>query len=338
MMRAAKFFGNREAAVIDVPTPSRGPGEVLIEMRAAAVCGSDLHRYRHAPSDPPNTHIPGHEPVGIVRTVGAGVTGVEPGERVVVYHRRGCGRCAYCVGGNVMLCPNGQRAHGFACDGADADFMVTDARCLLPLPARFSEEEGVLLACNAGTAYAPLRRLGVSGCDTLAVSGLGPVGLCAVMFGRAMGARVIGIDPVPSRRALAAQLGAVATLDPLAGPVGAALRQVAARGADALVETSGNPAGHAAIVELLGIGGRAANVGMGADRPAINACDLIWKQITVTGSNLFPIAQWDELLDFVTEHAVPLREVIGEVLSLDAAPRAFALADAATAGKVLFRW
>jgi len=68
------------------------------------------------------------------------------------YHRRGCGRCAHCVAGNVMLCPNGQRAHGFGCDGADADYMVTDARCLLPLPSHFSNEEGVVLACNAGTA------------------------------------------------------------------------------------------------------------------------------------------------------------------------------------------
>ncbi len=337
-MRAVQFFGNREAVVIDVPTPSPGPGEVLIQLRAAAVCGSDLHRYRHPPSDPPNTFIPGHEPVGEVRAIGAGVTGVTPGDRVVVYHRRGCGRCAYCVSGDVMLCPNGQRAHGFACDGSDADYMLTDARCLLPLPERFSDQEGVVLACNAGTAYAPLRRLDVSGRDTLAVSGLGPVGLCAVMFGRAMGARVVGVDPSPGRRALAEQLGAVATLDPLAGPLGAAMRQVAPRGADALVETSGNPTAHAAIVDLLGIGGRAAIVGMGADRAGLNACDLIWKQISLIGSNLFPYAQWDELLTFVTERAVPLKEVIGEVLPLEAASRAFTLADTAAAGKVVFRW
>lgn len=337
-MRAVQFLGNREAVVVDAPTPVPGPGEVLIQLQAAAVCGSDLHRYRHAPADPSNTFIPGHEPVGVLRSVGDGVTGVEPGTRVVVYHRRGCGRCAYCVDGDVMLCPNGQRAHGFACDGADADYMVTDARCLLPLPAQFSVEEGVVLACNAGTAYAPLRRLAVSGRDTLAVSGLGPVGLCAVMFGSAMGARVVGLDPSPARRALAEHLGAVATLDPLAGPPGTSLRQVAPRGADALVETSGNPVAHAAIVELLGIGGRAAIVGMGADRAALNACDLIWKQISLTGSNLFPIAQWDELLTFVSEHHVPLRAVIGEVLPIDAAPRAFALADTAASGKVLFRW
>lgn len=337
-MRAVQFFGNREAVVIDVPMPLPGPGEVLVELRAAAVCGSDLHRYRHPPSDPPNTFIPGHEPVGVLRSVGAGVTGVSPGDRVVVYHRRGCGRCAYCVAGNVMLCPNGQRAHGFACDGADADYMVTDARCLLPLPSQFSNEEGVVLACNAGTAFAPLRRLGVSGCDTLAVSGLGPVGLCAVMFGRAMGARVVGIDPSPTRRALAAQLGAMATLDPLGGPVGASLRQITPRGADALVETSGNPTAHATIAELLGIGGRAAIVGMAADRPGINACDLIWKQISLVGSNLFPIAMWDELLTFVTERQIPLREVIGEVLPLEAASRAFTLADTAATGKVVFRW
>lgn len=337
-MRAVQFLGNRQAVVVDAPTPAPGPGEVLVQLQAAAVCGSDLHRYRHPPADPPNTFIPGHEPVGVLQAVGTGVTGIEPGARVVVYHRRGCGRCAYCVAGDVMLCPHGQRAHGFACDGADADYMVTDARCLLPLPASFSVEEGVVLACNAGTAYAPLRRLAVSGRDTLAVSGLGPVGLCAVLLGRAMGARVIGLDPSPDRRALAERLGAVATIDPLAGRPGTSLRQVASRGASALVETSGNPAAHASIVELLGISGRAAIVGMGADRAAINACDLIWKQISLTGSNLFPIAQWDELLDFVSERHVPLREVVADVLPIEAAPRAFALADSAAGGKVVFRW
>ncbi|HEV7214318.1 MAG TPA: alcohol dehydrogenase catalytic domain-containing protein [Chloroflexota bacterium] len=337
-MRAVQFLGNREAVVVEAPTPSPGPGEVLIRLRAAAVCGSDLHRYRHPPASPPNTFIPGHEPVGDVQSLGAGVTGVVPGERVVVYHRRGCGRCLYCARGDVMLCPNGQRAHGFACDGSDADYMVTDARCLLSLPAHFSDEEGVLLSCNAGTAYAPLRRLAVSGRDTLAVSGLGPVGLCSVMLGRAMGARVVGIDPAPARRALAEEVGAVATLDPLAGPVGQAMRQVAPRGADALIETSGTPTAHAGIVDLLGIGGRAAIVGMGAERPGLNACDLIWKQISLIGSNLFPLAQWDELLTFVTERSVPLAKVIGEVLPIEAAARAFTLADSAAGGKVLFRW
>ena len=337
-MRAVKFRGNRQADVVDVPEPEPGPGEVLVQMTAAAVCGSDLHRYRHAPADPPNEFTPGHEPVGVVKAVGPGVTGIDTGTRVVVYHRRGCGRCRYCLDGDIMLCPHGQRAHGFACDGADADAMVTDARCLLPLPDRFSDAEAAVLACNAGTAYAPLRRLGVSGRDVLAVSGLGPVGLCAVMMGRAMGARVVGIDPSAGRRALAAQLGASTTLDPTEGQLGRQVREVAPRGADALVETSGNPAGHAAIVEVLGIGGRAAIVGMGADRPAVNACDLIWKQITLTGSNLYPYAQWDELLTFVAEHAVPIGAVISETMSIDDAPRAFQLADGATTGKIVFRW
>ncbi len=337
-MRAVKFPGNRQAVLVDVAVPSPGPGEVLIQMTAAAVCGSDLHRYRHAPADPPNEFIPGHEPVGLVKATGAGVTGVGLGDPVVVYHRRGCGRCPYCSDGDAMLCPNGQRAHGFACDGSDADYMLTDARCLLSLPSRFSDVEGALLACNVGTAYAPLRRLGVSGRDVLTVSGLGPVGLCAIMIGRAMGARVVGVDPSTGRRALAEQLGAVATLDPSDGELGRQIRDVAPRGASALVETSGNPAGHAAIIDLLGIGGRAAIVGMGADRPALNLCDLIWKQITVTGSNLYPNAQWEEVLTFVSEHELPIGDVVAEVLSIDDAPRAFHLADGATTGKIMFRW
>ena len=74
-MRAARFLGNREAVVIDAPLPAPGPGEVLVELRAAAVCGSDLHRYRRPPADPPSTTLPGHEPVGLLRSLGDGVTG-----------------------------------------------------------------------------------------------------------------------------------------------------------------------------------------------------------------------------------------------------------------------
>lgn len=337
-MRGVRLLGDRKTELIDLPDPSAGAGEVVVRLTAAAVCGSDLHRYRHPQTTPPNLNVPGHEPVGVVQQVGAGVTDVRIDDRVVVYHRRGCGTCHYCRTGNTRLCPHGQRAHGFACDGADADFMVTDARCLLPLPDRFSDEEGAVLSCNAGTAYAPLRRLQVSGADVLAVSGLGPVGLCAVLLGTALGARVIGIDPSPGRRVLAQQLGATAVLDPMATPIGQAVRGIAPHGADALVETSGNKAGHAAIVDVLGIGGRAAIVGMGAAEPTLNLCNLIWKQITVFGSNLFPDAQWDELLSFVTDHQIDLRRVVTDVMHIEDAPRAFEMADSARSGKILFRW
>jgi D-arabinose 1-dehydrogenase-like Zn-dependent alcohol dehydrogenase len=185
-------------------------------MRAAAVCGSDLHGYRapreKRPPDGQGGIIPGHELSGVVHSIGEGVTGVHVGDRVAVYHYRGCGHCQQCRAGRLMWCAQ-KRGYGGPIHGSDADLLVTDARNCLPLPDDFSFAAGALLMCVAGTAYEAMRKLDASGRGTLAIFGLGPVGLTGLLMARAMGAQVVGIDVSPERLALASRLGAQAVVD-----------------------------------------------------------------------------------------------------------------------------
>lgn len=338
-MRAVQFLGDRQAIVRDKPDPRPGPGEVLVRIRASAICGSDLHRYRPPRGDRPLAdRVPGHEPCGEIAERGPGVSDLAIGDRVLVYHRVGCGRCVQCRTGNSNICQNGQQSYGGQLDGADAELMVALAHRCYPIPSDLSWEDAVVISCQAGTAYAPLRRLGASGRDQIVVTGLGPVGLCVLLLAKAMGARVIGVDPVSERRALAASLGADTVLDAADANLGEAVHDLTAGGADALVETSGSRAAHARIPELLRVNGQAAIVGLGSTEPSLNPISFFAKQLSLFASNLYPEWMLPEIFAFVRRHRVPLAAVITHRASLEDAPAMFRLADTATTGKIVFRF
>jgi threonine dehydrogenase-like Zn-dependent dehydrogenase len=335
-VRAVQFLGDREAVVVDRPDPEPGPGQIVVRLARAAVCGSDLHGYRRPRGQvPPVSVYPGHEPVGVVAAVGPGVDAAWLGQRVLVYHRPGCGRCRQCLAGQPNLCPGPVRERF---GGADADYLRCWADQVVPIPDDLSWETAVVISCQGGTAYAPLCRLGASGRSTIVVSGLGPVGLCAVTLGRALGATIIGIDPMAERRALAMRLGAAHALDPAAGDPAEQVRALLPDGADAVIETSGNGAAQAAAIGCLRVEGTLALIGLGASGPTIAPGSLVARQLTVMGSNLFPKWMLPEIIGFVRERQIPLDQIITHRFPLEEAPAAFRLADSATAGKVVFVW
>lgn len=335
-MKAVQFLGNRESRVVDKPDPRPLPGQVVIAMRRAAVCGSDLHGYRHPPPDTgPAERIPGHEPVGVVTELGPGVTELSVGQRVLVYHRVGCGQCQQCRTANTNICSGTPRTPWH---GSDCDYASVYARYCYPMPDDLSWDTAVVIACQGGTAYAPLRRLGASGRDTIVVSGLGPVGLNAVMIGKAMGAEIIGIDPIKERRDLALKLGAKAVIDASAGDPAHMVNELVPGGADAVVETSGHGGAHAKLHEYLRVEGTAAIVGLGNREPSVNPIHFFKKQLTMFASNLYPEWMLPEVVDFVRKRNVPLADIITHTVPLSEAPAAFRLADTATTGKIVFSW
>jgi (R,R)-butanediol dehydrogenase / meso-butanediol dehydrogenase / diacetyl reductase len=248
------FPGDRQVRLADFPEPEPGAGEVVVAMRAAAVCGSDLHGYR-APAAVRERAgqyaiIPGHEPSRVVHALGEGVSTVAVGDRVAVYHYRGCGVCENCRGGRLMWCRQ-RRGYGGPIHGSDADLLVTDARNCLPLPDDASFEHGALLMCVAGTAYEAMRKLQVSGRATVAIVGLGPVGLTGLLMARAMGAPVIGIDVSRGRLELAQRLGAAAVIDASQEDAVAGVRRWSGgEGVTSVFETSGSMAGQTAAVAV----------------------------------------------------------------------------------------
>src|SRR5205085_4478138 len=136
--------------------------------------------------------------------------------RVMCHHYKGCGTCEHCRVGWSQLCASGIVVYGATGHGAHAPYMKAPASTLVPPPDALSFETGAAISCGTGTAYGALRRLNLSGRDTIAIVGQGPVGLSATQLASAMGARVIALDISPERLARAREFGAGATVDPSA--------------------------------------------------------------------------------------------------------------------------
>ena len=329
-MKALRIAGERQVAVLDRPKPDPAAGEVIVRMKATGICGSDLHPYRHpSPVHLDPGFISGHEPCGLIEELGAGVEGWKVGDPVVIYFRRTCGQCEYCRTGNRNVCTNRRQSYGHqGLDGSHAEFMRVETACLMPKPEHLSFVDGAVLACQAGTAYYPLTRLGVSGRDVLVVSGLGPVGLLATLLASAMGATIVGIDPSPERRAFAEKLGAAETIDPTAGPVGEALRQSYPNRADKLIETSGSNQAHAVMGDLLKPLGQAAIVGLGSSEFKMPLMHLAHRELTVFGTSIYPFSQYDEICRFVERHRISLESVVTHYFALEQGQEAYATAAA----------
>src|SRR5438132_4245588 len=237
-MQGLVFLGDQRVELRDFPDPRPGPGEVVVAIRASGMCGSDLRSYQLGQSK----FVTGHEPCGVVADRGAGVSEAQApiGQRMIVHHYWGCGMCRHCRVGYTQMCVNGSRVMGFSANGGNAEYLLAPAGSLVPLPDELSFAEGAAIACGTGTAYSALRRLDVSGRDTLAIFGQGPVGLAATQLATAMGARVIAVDPLPERRELACQLGAtVAVHSPTTSPVEAIRELTHGEGADATLDCPG---------------------------------------------------------------------------------------------------
>ena len=193
-MTAAYLPGDGTVDFRQVGIPAPGHGEVLIKIKAATVCGSDIKGIYHTPRErrPENfrNNIAGHEPCGQIAVCGPGMKRFKEGDRVIVYHISGCGICYECRKGYMINCSSPLRAaYGWDRDGAMADYMLADEKDLIPLPGSLSFIDGAMIACGFGTVYEGLDNIGVSGKDAVLVTGLGPVGMAALMVAKAMGAR-----------------------------------------------------------------------------------------------------------------------------------------------------
>jgi propanol-preferring alcohol dehydrogenase len=308
-------------------------------MIAAGLCGSDLHAYRApAATRAGNLTIPGHEPSGIVERVGSCVSRVAVGDRVTVFHYRGCGDCKHCRAGYIQWCPD-RRGYGGPIHGSCADLLLTDERNCLPLPDDLTFVHGAAIACFLGTAFAALRKLKPSGEDTLAVFGQGPVGMAGMLVGKAMGAGVIAVEPLAVRRALATRLGADSVVDPTQADTAAAIRELmGGDGADMAFETAGSAEAQDAAVGCLRKGGRAVFVGFGNSEPTFNLSRIIGDQLTLMGSFVMPIFMYWDLVDLILRRDLPVEDMVTHRFPIERGPEAFALFDSGQTGKVILEW
>jgi threonine dehydrogenase-like Zn-dependent dehydrogenase len=347
-MRGALFVGDRQVEIRQFPDPLPGPGEVILEIKASGMCGSDLKFYRPAPGeaqralglgDIAEPIIAGHEPCGVVAEVGPGVSEAEArvGQRVMDHHYCGCGVCPHCRVGWSQLCGNGFVVYGVTANGAHADYMKVPARTLVPLPDELSFATGAAISCGTGTAYNALRRMDLCGRHTLAVFGQGPVGLSAVQLGTAMGARVIALDPTPERRAFASDFGADVVIDPAADDPVAALKDLThGEGVDLALDCSGAEAARSAAVRATRTWGTVCFVGEGGSVTLDVSRDMIRKQLTVIGSWTFSSVIQGECARFVADRGIDVERLFTQRWTLDQADEAYKLFDTQTTGKGVF--
>ena len=340
-MKAFTFPGDRRVMVVERPVREPGPGEVLIRTRTSAICGTDLHLFRQ-PADqraPMADVITGHEAVGEVERVGEGVTQLTKGARVVVYHVGGCGACEACQLRRYKECPHfGEVAMAETRDGANAEFITVPAGQCLPLPEDFSFEDGAVLACNFGTAYGAVKNAEVAPAGTVAVWGMGPVGLCIVMIAKALGQRVIAIEVSPSRCARAERLGAE-VIDGQATDVAEQLRSLTnGQGPHAVIDTTGVPAVQEALVPSVRVRGRVVLIGIGHDSTVGPILSVILKQLTIVGSWIYDVEDWSDMLHLIRSGNLDLSQLVEVVASPDEAEEMFRRADLADGAKVVFSW
>jgi threonine dehydrogenase-like Zn-dependent dehydrogenase len=331
-MKAVVLPGDMSVQIQELPDPVPQLGEVLVRVRASAVCGSDMSALRgdQVVGQKPEHLVPGHEIAGVVEAVGPGATGVEVGDRVAVYLAVGCMRCTFCRQGNLMACPDA-KIIGFDRWGGDAELVVVPAVNCMRLPDGLGFVEGAVSTDMFGTQFSAQHRLGVSGADTVFVSGLGPMGAAAVAVAKARGARVVAIDPMEHRRELGTRMGADDVLPAIDESI---LRS--GSGPDVVIECSGNSAAQSAALDAVRAFGRVAFVGESRRAEIDPSSQFLRKLITVIGAWYFPIYQYDAITEFLIDRRVPVLELVSHQFVLDDAPRAFEMLAARSAEKMVF--
>jgi alcohol dehydrogenase len=343
-MRAVTFQAPGEVRVDEVEAPElTEPGEAIVRVEATGVCGSDLHIY-HGRVAMEQGFILGHEYVGTVVAAGDEVTGVAEGDRVLGTYCTACGQCFFCARGDFHKCDHGRVfGHGAtlgSLPGAQAELLaVPNANLTLRrVPEGMSDDVALFAGDVMGTGYHAIAETGVGQGSSVAVLGLGPVGLCAVQAARAAGAgRVIAVDTVGERLELARQLGAEPVHLTEEDPRSAVKAATEGRGVDATVDAVGHPDALELACRLTRKAGVVSATGVYAERIEVHM-GIIWiKALTLKSGHANVIKHLDPVLALLESGALDPSPLVTHHMSLDDAPEAYDVYDRREALKIVLR-
>ncbi|RJS91221.1 alcohol dehydrogenase AdhP [Salinisphaera sp. Q1T1-3] len=304
-MKAAVVPGFKEPLDIrEVPVPEVGPGQVLMRVQASGVCHTDLHAVEGDwPVKPNPPFIPGHEGVGFVDAVGAGVTHVKEGDRIgVPWLFSACGHCEHCLGGWETLCETQENA-GYSVDGGYADYVLADADYVGRLPDQTDFLEIAPILCAGVTVYKGLKMSEVKPGQWVSISGIGGLGHLAVQYARAMGMRVVAIDVAEDKLRLAERLGAELTINARTQDPGAVVRE-SIGGAHGALVTAVSEIAFSQALDVVRRGGTVALNGLPPGKFDLSIFDMVLGGITVRGSIVGTRLDLQEALDFAGHGAV----------------------------------
>lgn len=296
-MKAAVWHGQKDVRVEEVPEPPSPPGrQVKIEVEWCGICGTDLHEYLggpiYIPTEAPHPLtgaqapvILGHEMAGTVVETGEGVDRVKVGDRVACCPIIGCGECKWCKSGLMGICPNIAFLGISWQSGAFSRYVnVYDYMCY-KLPTEVSFEYGAMVEPFAATVRA-VKRVGVSGGETVAVLGAGPIGLMVIQAAKIAGAkRVIALETAEKRQKIAIECGATDVIDPVSqDAVEAALELTGGEGPDVVIECAGNEKTGILAGNIASRNGRIMVMGVFEKPAPFDFTDLVYGEKTVMGS------------------------------------------------------
>ncbi|MEX1329899.1 MAG: alcohol dehydrogenase catalytic domain-containing protein [Desulfobacterales bacterium] len=277
-MKAAVLIESRKIIVEDTKTPKAGPGEALIRVSLAGICGSD-HTLYHGRFGVPLPVIPGHEAIGRIEETGDGVSGLAAGQRVTIQPNFSCGSCELCRAGHKNICPSKVRL-GVDTNGVFAEFVKVPANYVWPVPDGLEDDvavftEPLAVAVHATKIWAPLKS------DRTLIFGAGIMGLLALQLAGFRGAEISACDLVETRLAMAAQLGASSTIGPNDS------FESYYNSFDVIYETSGAPAALEQVIRLAAPKGKIIILSLpGKDHPV--PTDLIVrKELQIMGSLIY---------------------------------------------------
>ncbi len=285
-MRAVRYHGPRQPLRLEsVPKPSPKPGEVLVKVSAAGICHTELHFLSGLLNLGVQPLTLGHEVVGVVEDVGAGVESPAPGDRVILYYYVGCGRCAHCLVGDENLCDALRAEYGFVSDGGFAEYAAVPARNAVRLPAEVTDEAAAPIGCGVTTAVhaAGLARLAAG--DVVLVYGVGAVSFGLIQLAKLSGAEVIAVSRTPAKLEKAKALGASHVLNGNDGKVAERVREIThGHGADVVFELVATKETMAASTAAIAKRGRLVFIGYSEDSYTVHPIQLVITEASVTGS------------------------------------------------------
>ena len=305
-MRASVMTGPGSLVIEERPVPVPGPNQVLVEVAAVGVCGSDVHYYRHGRigdfvvNDP---MILGHELSGRIAAVGEGVDEARVGQRVAVEPQHPCRRCKQCKAGRYNLCPEMKFYATPPIDGAFCRYVIIDEDFAYAVPDSMSDDAAALLE-PLSVAITTMRKAGIVPGSSILIAGAGPIGVICAQAARAFGAsRIVVTDLVESRREKALKFGATEVLDPTQVDV-SAIEPV-----DAFVDATGVPVAVQSGIKAVGPAGKVVLVGMGADEYPLPVSHIANLEITVTGVFRYTDT-WPAAIHLVQSGAVDLDAMV----------------------------
>ena len=325
-MKALLLSNYRQLEITEVPTPSPGPDEVLVQVAACGICGSDVHGYDGSSGRRIPPIIMGHEAAGIVSAIGKGVTGIAKGDRVTFDSTVYCGTCGFCVRGQVNLCDRRQ-VLGVSCSdyrraGAFAESVVIPSRIVYRLPDNLSFAEAAMLEAVAVALHAiSLTTLDAN--NTALVVGAGMIGLLALQALRVAGcSRVIVVDIDESRLQLAENMGAAALLRASDPDVLSRILRFSREGVEVAVEAVGKDETVHLAINSVRKGGNVVLVGNISPEVKLPLQKVVSSQIRLQGS-CASSGEYPRAIELLASGSIRVKPLITAIAPLDEGPKWF---------------